>query len=73
MTLRFDLKDTEAVFFVEEGDTFDQPGEALVELLRGLLLQNNVRLAANGGEWCLPIMMHQRFDLAFVKVANFFQ
>ena len=73
MTLRFDLKDTEAVFFIEEGDPFDQPGEALGELLRGFLLQNNVRLAANGGKWCLPIMVHQRFDLAFVKLANLFQ
>jgi len=73
MTLRFDLKDTEAVVFIEEGDTFDQPGEAFVELLGGLLLQNNVRLTANGGEWCLPIIMHQRFDLAFVKVGNLFQ
>jgi len=70
--LHFEHRPT--VLLVEEGDALDQAGEALGELLCGLLQQNGGRLGIKGGgKLGLPIMMHQRFDLALVKVANLFQ
>ena len=71
MTFRFDLKDTEAVFFKV---TRSISRERLpVNCCVGICCKTAAGWEFKGAKWGLPIMMHQRFNLAFVKVANLFQ
>jgi hypothetical protein len=57
--------------------SLDNGIDTLIEQLRTcsteIRLQDSAMLGADGCKSCLPVMMHQRFDLAVVKLANPFQ